>query len=176
MAIRDLISSVKGDKKALTAVTVLGAAGLCLVMLSPLLPTDSKDKEDESEGADEASVTAQDYYAEAEERLTDFLKNIEGVGEVQVYITVSGDEEYVYATEGKTSISENKTEEEHQYVMIGESGSKSALVETVNSPEIVGAVIACTGCDSAAVQEEIYKTVSTALDLPTSKIYVTKLR
>ncbi|MCD8187331.1 MAG: hypothetical protein LUD57_01685 [Ruminococcus sp.] len=60
--------------------------------------------------------------------------------------------------------------------MIGESGSKTALVETVNSPEIVGAVIACTGCDSAAVQEEIYKTVSTVLDLPTSKIYVTKLR
>ena len=175
MAIRDFFSSMKSDKKALTAVTVLGAAGLCLIMLSSLLPGDDKKAEEKSEPQTTASVSA-DFCGETERRLTEFLKNIEGVGEVKVYLNVSGDEEYIYATEGKTSISENKTEEERSYVMIGGSGSKTALVETVKAPEITGAVIACSGCDSAAVQEMVYKAVSTALDIPTSQIYVTKLK
>ncbi|MBQ8298204.1 MAG: hypothetical protein IJX77_10530 [Ruminococcus sp.] len=176
MAIRDLIGSFRSDKKALTAVTVLGAAGLVLIMLSSLLPGDSGDEEKKPAAENSASAQSEDFCADTERRLTDFLRNIEGVGEVQVYLTISGDEEYVYATEGKTSISENKTEEEHSYVMIGGSGSKTALVETVRSPEITGAVIACSGCDSAAVQEKVYKAVSTALGIPTSQIYVTKLK
>ena len=60
--------------------------------------------------------------------------------------------------------------------MIGTNGSKSALIETVNSPEITGAVIACTGADSPLVQEAVYKAVSTALGVSTGKVYVTKLR
>jgi len=176
MAIRDLIGAVKNDKKALTAVTFLGAAGLCFVLISSLLPGDSKDEEKNQKLSEKsASDLSSSYCEETEKRLTDFLKNIEGVGEVQVYLTVSGEEEYVYATEGKTSVSENKTEEEHKYVIIGTNGSKSALIETVNSPKIVGAVVACSGCSSPVVQEEIYRTVSTALGIPTSQIYVTKL-
>lgn len=175
MAIRELIKSMRTDKKALTAVTVLGAAGLCLIMLSSILPDDNDKKEKKAEPQSVSSVS-ESYCLDTEKRLTEFLQNIEGVGEVEVYLTVSGEEEYVYATEGKTSISENKTEEERKYVMIGGSSDKTALVETVKAPEISGVVIACSGCDSAVVQEKIYKAVSTALDIPTSRIYVTKLK
>ena len=178
MAIRDLLSSMKNDKRALTAVTVLGAAGLCLIMLSSLLPDNDKESV-KTESAGQQTAAAADseaYCGETEKRLTEFLQNIEGVGDVRVYLTLDQDEEYVYATEGKTSISENKTEEERKYVMVGGSSDKTALVETVKAPEICGAVIACTGCDSAAVQEEVYKAVSTALGIPTSRIYVTKLK
>lgn len=175
MAIRDLINSFKSDKKALTAVTVLGAAGLCLILISSLLPSD-KDKEENLSDNSAVNMSTEDYRIETEQRLEDFLKDIEGVGEVQVYLTISGDEEYVYAKEGKTSISDNKTEEELKYVMIGTNGNKSALVETVNLPEILGAVIACSGSGDSSVQVEIYKAVSTALGIPTSKIYVTKLK
>lgn len=178
MSIRDLLNSMKSDKKALTAVTVLGAAGLCLIMLSSLLPGDGKEKDKTENNEPQIAATADSevFCVETEKRLTEFLKDIEGVGDVKVYLTVEGDEEYVYATEGKTSISENKTEEERKYVMIGGSSDKTALIETVKAPEICGAVVACTGCDSAAVQEEVYKAVSTALDIPTSRIYVTKLK
>jgi stage III sporulation protein AG len=175
MAISDLISSFRSDKKALTAVTVLGAAGLCLILISSFLPGDNEKEENQQESVS-VYADAESYRSETEKRLAEFLEDIEGVGEVRVYLTVSGNEEYVYATEGKSSVSDDKEEEEHTYVMIGSSGSKSALVETVNSPEITGAVIACSGGSSAAVQEEIYNAVSTALGISTGKIYVTKLR
>lgn len=175
MEIRDLIKSMKGDKKAITAVTILGAAGLLLIMLSSLLPGEEKN-ESISPVKDSVSTDSDDYCTDTEKKLSEFLRNIEGVGEVRVYLTVSGDEKMVYATEGKTSISENKTEEEYSYVMIGGGSEKTALIETVKAPEISGAVIACTGCESPVVQEMVYEAVSTALGIPTSRIYVTKLR
>ena len=174
MAIHDLISSLKSDKKALTAVTVLGAAGLLLIMLSSLMPDKETEKKKSSEAVTEA--VQKDYCAETEARLTEFLSGIDGVGRVEIFLTVSGNEEYIYATEGKKSSSENKTEEEYSYVMVGGGSNETALIETVISPEIIGAVIACTGCSDPSVQEEIYETVSTALGIPTSRIYVTKLK
>lgn len=173
MGITDLKISLTENKKALKAVMVLGAAGLILIMLSSFGNGDEDKKKPEINGD---TVVSEQYREETESRLADFLRSIEGVGEVKVYLTVSGESEYVYATEGKKSIGENKTEEENKYVMIGTNGSKSALIETVNSPEITGAVIACTGADSPLVQEAVYKAVSTALGVSTGKVYVTKLR
>ena len=60
-------------------------------------------------------------------------------------------------------------------MMIGGGNGKSALIETVEVPEITGAVVACTGCDSPIVAERIYKAVSAALGIPSGKIFVTKL-
>ena len=176
MKIPDKIMNMKTDKKMMTAVVVLGIAGLLLIMISSLIP---EKKKNDSVAAESASVTdmsdAESYCSETEKRLEKFLSNINGVGNVKVYLTVGSSERYVYAAEGRHSKTENKTEEEHKYVIIGTNGSKSALIETVNSPKIVGAVVACSGCSSPVVQEEIYRTVSTALGIPTSQIYVTKL-
>ncbi|MCQ2459511.1 MAG: hypothetical protein MJ081_03955 [Ruminococcus sp.] len=85
------------------------------------------------------------------------------------------DERYIYATENRISVSDDRREEEKSYVMTGNGGERKALVETVEIPNISGAVIACDGYDSAVVQERIYKAVSAALNLETGKIYVTKL-
>ena len=60
-------------------------------------------------------------------------------------------------------------------MIIGGGNEKNALIETIETPEITGAVIACTGCDSPTVRERIYKAVAAALGIPTGKIYVTKL-
>ncbi len=176
MAILDVLKSLKSDKKAVTAVTVLGAVGLLLIMLSSLLPGEKKEEEKRSSENQNISAASADYCTETEKKLADFLEDIDGVGKVRVYLTVGGEEQYVYATEGKTSIAENKTEEERKYVMIGGGSEKSALIETVKAPEISGAVIACTGADSPVVREMVYEAASTALDLTTGQIYVTKLR
>ena len=95
---------------------------------------------------------------------------------MKVYLTYEGEKEYVYAREGRTSVSENKKEEEYKYVMTGGSSDKTALVETVKLPEVKGAVIACSGSENAAVCQSVYKAAATALGIPTSCIYVTKLR
>lgn len=175
MEITEKFRNMSKDKRLMTAVTILGIAGLVLIMISSLVPDKKKTDELESKAVEEI-LCAEDYRSETEKRLENFLGSIDGAGDVKVYLTVGSDERYVYATEGRRSKSENKTEEERKYVMIGGGSDKSALIETVETPAITGAVIACSGFDSPAVQEQIYRAVSAALGIPTGKIYVTKLK
>lgn len=173
MSILDRIRNMKSDRKMTAAVTALGATGLFLIMLSSVLP----EKQDATAGGTDRQIMeeADSYCRETERRLEEFLGGIEGAGEVRVYLAVGSNERYVYASEGKRSSTENRVEEEEKYVMTGNGGEKKALVETIKTPEICGAVIAASGYGSPAVQERLYKAASAALDIPTGKIYVTGL-
>ena len=172
MEIADRIKSFKGDRRMMKAVIVFGAAGLLLIMISSFLPDKKQPVTDEP-----APPSASEEYCRiTEKRLRELIRNIDGAGEAEVYLTVGSGERYVYAAEGKKSSSENKTEEEKKYVMTGGSSQRTPLIETVETPEIKGAVIVCTGCGSPAVEERVYKAASAALGIPTSKIYVTKMK
>ena len=159
MEMFEKLKGMQKDKKMLAAVTVLGMAGLLLIMISSFLP--DKKEERLSEIPQVSSETYDSYCSDTEKRLENFLRSVE---------------RYIYATEGKNSRSDDKTEVEEKYVIVGSGSDKSALIETVETPEIRGAVIACTGCGDPSVEERIYKAAAAALGLPTSKIYVTKLK
>ncbi len=175
----EVIERVKkffSGKKGTAVVTALGVVGMLLILISSVIPEGKTTADEIAETSEEAVTNASDYCRETEKRLEDFLKNIEGAGEVKVYISVESDERYVYVSEGRKSVSGDRSEEEEKYVIVGNSGEKSALVETVEKPEITGAVIVCEGCGSAVVQERIYKAVSSALGISSNKIYVTQMK
>lgn len=167
------IRNIVKNKKNAAAVTVLVTAGLLLLMLSFF----SADKKETVKSREKPQTdAAQDYCSQTEERLKAFLEKIEGAGEVEVYLTIGSGERYVYVSEEKRSESENKTEEEEKYVLIGGSSSREPLIETIEVPKITGAVIICTGCKSPVVEERIYKAAAAALDIPTVDIYVTIMK
>lgn len=163
------------ERKWAVFMTICGSAGLLLIMMSSLLP-DKKAAPEPIKEQRQSVCKSLDFCRDTENRLADFLMNIDGAGEVRVYLTVGSEARYVYATEGRYSRSENKTEEEEKYVIVGGGSDKNALVETIEAPEITGAVIACSGGGDAAVREQIYKAASAALGIPTAKIYVAKIR
>ncbi len=165
---------IKGKNSSLLVV-ILGSVGLLLILISSFMP-ESNEKNEIETISDESEMTCANYCADTEKRLEEFLENIEGAGDVKVYLSVGSGEKYVYASEGKKSISESRKEEEQKYVIVSGNGEKKALIETIETPEITGVVIACTGCGSPVVQERIYNSVSSALGLPTSKIYVTQMK
>ena len=169
--IRELLK----NRKWAVFMTVCGAAGLLLIMISSLLP-DNKASPNQNNDQYESVYDSIVYCRDTEKRLASFLSEVDGAGEVKVYLTVGCDQRYVYATEGRHSRTDNKTEEEEKYVIIGGGSEKNALIETVEAPEITGAVIICSGGGNAAVREQIYKAASAALGIPTAKIYVAKIR
>ncbi|MBO4493934.1 MAG: hypothetical protein J5724_06045 [Ruminococcus sp.] len=174
METAERIKSFLRGRKHSTLIAVCGTAGLLLIMLSSVIP-EKRGGKTEYKVKNSSFGEAEAYCRETEERLGDFLSDIEGAGEVKVFLTVAGDQRSVYAKEKRRSLSENKNEEEEKYVMIGSGSEKNALIETVKAPEIVGAVILCSGGKVPSVSEQIYKAVAAALDLPTSKIFVSKL-
>lgn len=169
------LTGLLGSKRSAAAVTALGAAGLLLLMISSFT-ADKKQQDVQQPDNSAFSDDTEDYCRQTENKLRDFLRKIDGAGNVDVYLTVGTGERYIYAAEGKKRSSENNTEEEKKYVITGGSSQRSPLIETVEKPEITGAVVVCSGCGNAVVEERIYKAVSSALGLPTSKIYVTKMK
>ena len=170
----DMINKIKELAKKPFFLKAAVAAGLLMIIL--ILVSDFN-KEEEKESPDKVvkdiNFTAAELYAdETEKRLCETLTEIEGVGKAKVMLTVTSTEEYVYAESVKSGTSQT----ENSYVIIDKGSQKEALVKKINNPAISGVVIVCEGGDDPKVCERIYNAVSTALNIPTNKIYVAEMK
>lgn len=156
-------------------IVIIGICGMMMIFASGLSDGNDKTVHNTENGYD-----TDGYVRKNEERLRNILENIDGVGKAEIMLTVSCTEEYVYAEEIKSDVSQDgsrKTvQNENQYVFSGNSSDKKALVKKIVSPEISGVVIVCEGGDRSSVAESIYRAVSTAFDIPSSRIYVARIK
>lgn len=156
----------------LKAAMAVGVLAIVLILISDLSGGNSKSSEESAEDVPVAFGYSDVYADSMDEKLCELLMSIEGVGKAQVMLTVSSTEEYVYAE----TVKRGTSQAENSYVIIDKGSQKEALVKKVNNPTIKGVVIVCEGGDDPRVCEKIYKAVSTALDISTSKIYVAEMK
>ena len=166
----DKLSELIKKPVFLKAAMAAGALMIILILISDLSGDEKKEVTRTDNGIGFASS---ELYADVtEERLRVILTEIEGVGKADVMLTITSTEEYVYAE----TIKRGASQAENGYVIIDNGSQKEALVKKINNPAISGVVIVCEGGDDPRVCEKIYKAVSTALDIPTSKIYVAEMK
>lgn len=166
MNINDIIGKLKKlpeNKKFIYGAVIVGIIGMLLIIFS------GGEKEEVHENTSDSAAFGQDhaYEAELEARLAEILSSIQGVGKVNVMITLSSSEEYIYAEETDTSSDRQQTE----FVI----ADKGGIVTKVNSPTVTGAVIVCEGGGNSQVCEKVYEAVSVALGLPSNRICVVKM-
>ena len=152
----------------------IGILGIALIFLSEFTASEEHSKQTDTNKI--SSFSYETYAQDMENRLQEILEKIDGVGKTEVMLTVGSTEEYIYAQEEKIKNSEKDFSSESQYVMIGSGNDKQALLKKVVTPEISGVVIICEGGDSSIVKEKVYKSISAAFNIPSSQIYVAKLR
>lgn len=182
--ISGILKAVFSDDKKVKAIVFIGIAGMGMILLSGFFSGSNKDSaktDKEDKGISENTDSEiEEYTKKAEDKLTALLSSIQGVGEVEIMVNVSSTKEYVYADEEKSDISKNSDSysenKENNYFIIEKNGEKEALIKKINTPEISGVVIVCEGGDSNVVKENIYKSVSVAFGIPSSKIYVAKIK
>lgn len=148
----------------------IGLAAMLLILFSGI----SQNDEDNSSASDINSdfLTADTYTEQTEQKLEKILNSIEGVGKTDVLVNVSSTEEYIYAEEIRRSAEKS----ENEYVIIDNGSTGEALVKKVTNPPISGIIIVCEGGDDPKICEKVYKAVSTALNIPTNRIYVTEMK
>lgn len=170
----DMINKIKELAKKPFFLKAAVAAGLLMIIL--ILVSDFKGEEEKERTDADVNVlsfTSAELYAdETEKRLCETLTEIEGVGKAKVMLTITSTEEYVYAESVKSGASQT----ENSYVIIDKGSQKEALVKKINNPAISGVLIVCEGGDDPKVCERIYNAVSTALNIPTNKIYVAEMK
>ena len=126
------------------------------------------------------STSLANYYDELEVKLENVLKQIEGVGNVKVMITVSGSSQLVYATSteetnntntsGSTTISNSQTTTSP--VLVNSSNGSKPLVVQEILPQIQGIIVVCSGANNYKVRLEVLKAIQTLLPVSSSSIEI----
>ena len=152
-----------------------GAVAVGVIIMILILVSDLSEDEAARAQVSENAINfeASDIYAnDIEDKLIGILEAIEGVGKAEIMLTIASTNEYVYAETYK----QGSNQAENDYVIIDKGSQKEALVKRINNPAISGVVVVCEGGDDPRICEKIYKAVSTALDISTSKIYVAEMK
>ena len=149
---------------------ILVALGIAFMLL--ILFCDENDSNSSESNINNDFTLSGNYIGNMEERLSDILGEIKGVGKNSIIVNYSSTEEYVYAEE----IHQGTNQSENNYVIFDGTDSKEALVKKIKVPTISGIVIVCEGGDDPKICEKIYKAVSTAFNVPTNRIYVAEMK
>lgn len=120
-----------------------------------------------------------------EQRLEDILKNINGVGNVKVFINYSESSETVamYNENSKTSVTEEtdtsggvrkveETDSQKEIVYQEDGSNKIPIVQKTVEPKIEGAIITAKGASNINIKTSIIQAVEAATGLATHKIQV----
>lgn len=171
-------------------ILVLAAGILLLVIVWPSGGKDEKEEKQTPETSQSQQIPAgaDSYEKQMEQRLKDILSCVEGVGEVDVMITLKSSKETLVQTDsskngsvteetdnagGSRRITQN--EESLTTVLVDNgSGGSSPYVRKEMNPEIAGIIISAQGGGSSVVKNEIYEAVLALFDVPSHKIKVLK--
>ena len=148
---------------------------MVLLVLVLLMPTSSK----ESEGTGGTLVSEGVSERETEAQLKRVLSAMEGVGEVEVMITLESCYENVYAkgysTQSDVDDSGVQSQITEEYVIIKNgSSTEECLVIKVYEPKIKGVAVVAEGADNAQVKKAITDTVCALFDISSNKVSVIK--
>lgn len=132
---------------------------LLIGVILMLLPT-AKPEEEAPE-----QPTAQEEKTDLARELSGILGKIQGVGKVEVMLTVQTGEYTVY-----------RYDDDGTVIITDEDRAQAGLVEKVEAPVYRGAIVVCQGADSPGVRLSVIEAVSKVTGLSTDRITVLKMK
>lgn len=97
------------------------------------------------------NLSTDNYQSVLSSEILSMVTCVEGAGQAKVLLTLENSYEYIYLDDGRT-------------------------LQKINEPTVRGVVVACEGADSALVCSDITQMLTTALDIPSTKVCISKLK
>ncbi|MCG1012686.1 stage III sporulation protein AG [Tepidanaerobacter sp. GT38] len=190
--LKTIIEWIKNPKnKIISKFMFLFTLGLLLLSLGKFL-TASDNLQSNSEYLKSSDIIEQNmaqenisYEDKLERQLTELLRQVKGVGDVSVMITLEDETliEPAFNTVNTEKTSEEKDNEggvrtiiekqtNQQVVLLRRNGEEEAVVLKKTAPKIKGVLIVADGASSSNIREKIMKSTATLLDIPIYKISV----
>lgn len=161
------IERMKGKKG--TVLLLLGlVAGLLLLAVGSF--DLSSEKTVNTPNAKEELAEVNDYVKELEFRIEELLEHMDGVSEVNILLIPEAGTEVIYAQNGKY---DGGYLSEKEYVLTDADGDEEPIRLKLVYPKLRGASVVCRGGSNPILQEKIVALLSSLLDLPTNRVYVT---
>lgn len=113
----------------------------------------------------------------AEDRLTQILHQIEGVGEVEVMLTEASGSENIYQTDEDLSGTSPNLPEKTQTVILKDSDrNEIPLIRKTISAKYLGAIVVCQGADDPAVRLALVDAVCKITGLGSDCVSIVKMK
>lgn len=109
---------------------------------------------------------------ETERRLEALLKDVQGVGQVNVMLTLKSSSALELAEDSSTSLRDSETKRERDVVTVSRGGGEEVVVTQERYPTYQGAVVVCEGGGNSAVRLSVIEAVSVLTGLGSDKITV----
>ncbi len=173
---------------------VCGLAGLLLLVIAtPVKKTDSGESSDEkADRQDTAGVEQQvtDIRREYEQQLTEALSQVEGVGEVNVTVTMESTGKKIVEkdnpqdeqtssqkdSEGSESNTQSSSTQETTVYAETEDGSQTPYISSETYPEIRGVLVVAKGGGDPVIVQQIQEAVMALFHVDAHKIKVLKMK
>ena len=191
--LKSFLESMKSGEKLpkKNRLVILLLTGILLLVIVVPLPEET---EEDSTAAVEAGAgngtgtDAQDYEGYLEERTAEALRQVEGVGEVEVMITLSSTGQKVVEKDqqnssqtteeadssGGTRTTEDSSSDRTSVYEQGSDGTQTPYVTKELSPEVEGVVVIADGGDNAVVAQDITEAVQALFGVEAHKIKIMK--
>ena len=180
--------SGQGKNTRLThLILFLGILGMLLIGLSEC----GMDTQSSVAPHPSAQSTSQTTAEALEPQLLRILEKMDGVGNVEIMITLEdsgesyyatedkteGDTESVYNTDGSLGSVQSRRSAEQEYLLVENSdGRREALLLSHSEPQVKGVIVICDGADKATVREAVTEAVCTVLHINSTRVYVAKAK
>lgn len=158
---------------ALTCLLLASGAALLLFGSFSAKPTQTPPAED-------AQADADAYAEKIEARLTSLLSSMEGVGRVQVMVTVDSGSERAYLSNRNSGESadpsgRSSADRKEDYVIVRSGSAEQGILVKVSEPVIRGVAVVCSGGDDPAVRANVIDAVTALLHLNSARVSVAKM-
>ena len=163
LKIKEKITQWTGKYKYVALILLLG---LCLMAIPG---------RKETQNAPVPQQTSQEETVE--DQLARILTQIQGAGRVEVMLTEAVGEQTLYLSNEDTDTSQEASSVRRETVIVtNENRAEAGLVQQVNPPQYLGALVVCQGADSPAVRLAIVEAVSKVTGLGANRISVLKMK
>ena len=163
--LKNEVSKLFKNKYMGNILAVLLVIGFILIAITILAPglLNGKNEVLTEENNTKVNTTASTYEDKQKIELTNILRKIDGVGEVDVMINFESGEEKVAAYDSTNQTT--KTEET-------DTNGNSPVILKTYKPKVIGVVIAAEGAESSKVRYDIEKAVSSLYGISVEKVNV----
>ena len=192
--LKQKLNKIKNMKKDQWLIVIL--AGVLIFVIA--LPTGDKKKKETSKKEPNSTLQTvekvytdeegtENYETYLEKRLEDILGKMEGVGKVQVMVTLEDNGEQILekderesrtATEegsGESARTATEVELEYATIFVEEDGNKTPYIIRVKNPKVGGVAVVCEGGGNSSVVQNISRAIGALFSIETHKIMVMKM-
>lgn len=157
-----------GKDRSMRWMIGLGIVGILLIALTEWLP---------HKEANPATVTATESQVEQalERRITTLLRQVEGVGDCRVMVTLDSGARMEYAVDRTASMgADGSSSLSEGYLSVDTDEGPMGLPLTTIAPTIRGVAVVCDGGGDATVCHRVVQVVATAFHISERRVCVVK--